>query len=129
MPDRNELLSRDNGRAKAESEAEALLLLAHLYLSHARPEKAAVLLEALMDLDPAEPEAILRPLCAALLLSGRPAEALDAGEALERLLRPGPDADRLCAARLRAEALWSLGRPEDARRLLKQALRETGPPL
>ena len=105
---------------------EALRLLAYLFLCQKREDKAIVLLEALRELRPEDPE-VLRPLCYALLRAGRVAEALAVSDELRECaasMERGPDGaspslEQICEARLRAEALWGLGYGEEARRQLE----------
>lgn len=111
--------------------AEAMRILAHLYLCQQHPAKAVVLLEALRELG-AESVEVLRPLCQALLLTGRYAEALTVSDELVAKAAAVPSAQqsavaasttRLCEARLRAEALWGLGYAGEAQRQLEEVLK------
>lgn len=109
-----------------EAPAEALLLLAYLLTAQGKHAKAVTILNGLAELLPGD-DRVLRPLAHACLLDGRHAQALEVSEAL---LRPG-GADLhgealACALRLKAEALWGLGRRDEARNLLEESIRVNG---
>lgn len=103
-----------------DSSLEALLLLASLFVVHAKLPKALTLLEGLRDLAP-EDERVLRPLSHVLIEQKHYGRALDIIQ--ELLSLPGEKMsaeDTACALRLKASALWNLDRREEARALLEQ---------
>ncbi len=109
-----------------ESSAEALLLLAYLHAAHGKHAKAVSLLRGLAALLPDDAR-VLRPLAHACLLAGRPGDALEAADALLRLGGDTLAGDALaCTLRLKAAALWELGRKEEARARLEESIRAAG---
>ncbi len=91
-----------------KDERSLLLVLAHVLLQNARPEKAAILLVALDVMEPDQP-AVLRSLAVSLLRSGKADRAL---ETLDRLaIAGGVDA---VFHLLRAQALGALDRSSEA---------------
>ncbi len=91
-----------------DAEHQAVSMLAHLLIQHARPDKAAALLEGLDALRPLEP-ATLRALATAQLRAGHPEDAL---QSLDRLAIAG-HADGVFHL-LQAQALRALGRRNQA---------------
>ncbi len=111
-----------------ETSAEALLLLAYLQAANGKHAKAASLLRGLASLLPDDAR-VLRPLAHTCLLDGRHAEALEAADALLRLGGEGLAGDELaCTLRLKAAALWGLGRKEEARDRLEESIRAVAGP-
>ncbi len=106
-----------------KDERSLLLVLAHVLLQNARPEKAAILLTALDVMEEDQPK-VLRSLAVSLLRAGRAEHAL---ETLDRLaIAGGVDA---VFHLLRAQALGALERPDEARVAMSAflALREAVP--
>ncbi len=103
-----------------ESSLESLLLLAALYVMHEKHAKARTLLEGLRELAPQE-ERVLRPLCHVLAVQKEYAQALEAAQELLGLVGKTLSGTELaCLLRLKASALWGLGRVEEARAALEQ---------
>ncbi len=95
--------------AGAERQAlEFIDLLAYIYLQHARPDKAAVLLRARDLLAPGEPRTLLG-LALAQLRSAKPAQALQTLERLAILGAMGAEFHLV-----RAQALQALDKPDEA---------------
>lgn len=100
------------------SDAHELLgLLAYVYLEHNRPEKSAVLLQALHSLGLATPREQMM-LALSLLRTGKPGAALDT---LDRLALNGLQ-DAPCHL-IRSQALHALHRRTDARTSMQTYLR------
>lgn len=96
---------------------ELLGLLAYIYLEHNRPEKSAVLLQALHSLDLATPREQIT-LALSLLRAGKPQAALDA---LDRLALNGLQ-DAPCHL-IRSQALHALHRRVEAQASMQTYLR------
>lgn len=94
-------------------ERDALLLLSYVMFSSGAVAKAEKVLAGLVKVYPDDPE-IGRLLCAARLRQGKFKEVIDATAAQ---LEAGGTADAARAALqwMRAEALWALGRQDEAR--------------
>lgn len=99
-------------------EREALQLLGYLYLQHQRPAEALTIFKALATLFP-EDRAIRRSLAYAQLRTDQPRAAL---ASLERL--PLEDHGTPALILLRSQALWRLGRVDEARHWLQRFLQE-----
>ena len=99
-----------------------LALLAYVLLQNARPEKAAVLLEALDLIEPEQPRT-LRSLAVAQIRSAKPDRAL---ETLDHLAMTGA-ADATFHL-LRAQALQALNRPQEAASAMQNFLSMRGLP-
>lgn len=100
------------------SDAHELLgLLAYIYLEHNRPEKSAVLLQALHSLDLATPREQIT-LALSLLRAGKPEAALDT---LDRLALNGLQ-DAPCHL-IRSQALHALHRRAEAQASMQTYLR------
>lgn len=95
-------------------QSDLLRLLAFIYLQHGKTRQAAVLFQALHVLHPLD-AAVTRSLACALLRTDQPAEAL---ALLDPMLLHG-EATALSEL-LRAQALASLGRPEQAAAAMQQ---------
>lgn len=105
-----------------ESSLEALLLLATLFVIHDKHAKALVLLEGLYDVAPSD-ERILRLLAHSLLSEKQYDRALDVVRELMSVSGSALSGeDTACALRLKASALWNLGRIEEARAALEQSI-------
>ena len=102
-------------------EATALYLLAFVQLRHARPEKAAAILEALDLLEPGQPRTQLA-LALAQVRSGQAAAGL---QTLERLRRTGQVSAALHL--LRAQALSAQHRRAEASMAMRAFLQLRGP--
>lgn len=105
-----------------ESSLESLLLLATLFVLHEKHAKALVLLEGLYDVAP-EDERVLRLLAHSLVMEGAHERAL--GVIQDLLAVPGGSMrgeDMACALRLKASALWNMGRREESRATLDQSV-------
>ncbi|MEC4720739.1 hypothetical protein RY831_16365 [Noviherbaspirillum sp. CPCC 100848] len=91
-----------------QPEFELLQVLAYFYLRNARPEKSAVLLDALSVLRP-EDLKVRRSLALAQLRAGKPNKAL---ETLDRLAMLGDTNANFHL--MRSETLSALQRPDEA---------------
>lgn len=105
-----------------ESSLESLLLLATLFVIHEKHARALTLLEGLYDLAPRD-ERILRLLAHALLAEKHHERALEilrelTGVAGEHMTH----SDTACVLRLKAAALWNLGRRDEARAVLDASI-------
>lgn len=105
-----------------ESSLESLLLLATLFVIHEKHAKALILLEGLHDVAPRD-ERVLRLLAHSLVMEGRHEQAL---KTIQELLTASGGKlrgeDMACALRLKASALWNLGRKEESRAILEQSV-------
>jgi Flp pilus assembly protein TadD len=91
-----------------DDEQALLSMLGYVFLQNARPDKAAVVMDALNTLAPGQPR-VLRTLALAQLRSGKPERALGT---LDRLaMAGGVDA---AFHLLRARALTALARSDEA---------------
>ncbi len=91
---------------------DALLVLADVYLNQGKADRTVVLLEALNEVWPRDPE-IIKALSFGYLMGGRPGDAL---KAVDAYLRCGALTPRNVAILLiRSKALWALGRSSEAR--------------
>ncbi len=105
-----------------ESSLESLLLLATLFVVHEKHAKALALLEGLRELAPRD-ERVLRLLCHSLVMEKRYERALELIQELPFAAKGGPqNLDLACALRLKASALWGLGRNQEARAALEQSI-------
>ena len=105
-----------------ESSVESLLLLATLFVIHEKHAKALTLLEGLYDLNPKD-ERVLRLLVHSLVMEGQYERSLAMVQ--ELLAAAGGTLhgeDMACALRLKASALWNLGRREESRATLDQSI-------
>ena len=96
----------------SEAQKESLQVLADVYLNQSQSEKAVILLEALHDLYPQDPS-VVKALSYAYLLAGRPEDALTMSDVFLRLAGSSPDSNPILL--IRGQALWALGRVEEAR--------------
>lgn len=97
-------------------ESDVLYLLAYVLMQNARPEKAAVLLDALDTLEPGRAQT-LQALATAQIRAGRAATALST---LDRLAMSG-GAGALFHL-LRSQALGALGRPDESAEAMRTYL-------
>ncbi len=107
-----------------DSQKEFLQLLAYLYIQHQKYDKAYAIFEALQYLYPEDTE-IIRSLSFLELTKGNAEKALELAEA--SLIEPVTPRQRAASLFLKSQALWKLGKTEDARRVLKQFIQLRGP--
>jgi predicted Zn-dependent protease len=103
----------------AQQQSEAIQVLADVYLQQDQADKAALLLAALCELDPAQAH-LLKALAYAQLEARQFEQAL---QTVDDFLRLGAlsEADRPVLL-LRSKALWELGRAGEARAGLQRYL-------
>lgn len=97
---------------------DAVAVLVHVLMRFDRAADAAVLLAALIELDPASPWA-RRAACAAMLQAGWPNQALAEAQSLLDGVPLGRDAAPLL--HVAAKACWRLGREDEARQYWRSA--------
>jgi Flp pilus assembly protein TadD len=102
-----------------ESSLESLLLLATLFVIHEKHGKAATVLEGLYAVAPRD-ERVLRLLCHSFVMENRNEEALEVLRELFTCAGGRMTAEETaCALRLKASALWRLGRREESRAVIE----------
>ncbi|MEM9840703.1 MAG: tetratricopeptide repeat protein [Pseudomonadota bacterium] len=104
-----------------DEEVKVLQVLAHLYATHNRLDEAVTLLETAERHSPGNTE-VMRALAAIHMLMKRHDAALELADAT-LALQPTHD-DRVALMLLRAQALWGLDRPLEARRAMAAYIEE-----
>lgn len=118
-------VSRPVATQLSDEEVKVLQVLAHLYATQNRLDEAVTLLETAERHSPGNTE-VMRALAAIHMLMKRHDAALELAEAT--LALEPPHDDRVALMLMRAQALWALDRPLEARRAMAAYIEERQAP-